>query len=192
MNLQSQSENEARILSRGQAVWEDPMKNNGLRCCAMLGCVAMFSLVARAELMDSDKTFLKVAAQSDVNEIKLSQLAETKALSAQAKAFAKKMVTDHQMLEVKMKPFADAAGLTAPSDVDSEHQAELDKLNGLSGPEFDKEYMSAMAMDHHKALDAFTTEESTTQDAKFKATVKQGMDVVARHTKMADAMQTKL
>jgi putative membrane protein len=121
-----------------------------------------------------------------------SSSAKTKASSPQTKAFAKKMVTDHQMLEVKMKPFADAAGLTPPADVDSEHQAELDKLNGLSGADLDKEYMSAMAMDHHKALEVFTTEGSTTQDAKFKATVKQGKEVVARHNKMADAMQTKV
>jgi putative membrane protein len=168
------------------------MKTNGLMCCAMLGCAAMLSIVAKAQLVDADKSFLTMAAQSDVNEIKLSQLAETKASSPQTKAFAKKMVTDHQMLEVKMKPFADAAGLTPPTDVDSEHQAELDKLNGLSGADFDKEYMSAMAMDHHKALDAFTTEESTTKDAKFKATVKEGKEIVARHTKMADAMQTKM
>ena len=169
---------------------EQKMKNNRLICCFLAGS-AMFSLVAKAELMDSDKAFLTVAAQSDVNEIKLSQLAETKASNPNTKSFAMKMVTDHQLLEAKMKPFADAAGLTPPMDVDSQHQAEMEKLNGLSGDAFDREYMSAMSMDHHKALDAFTTEESSTQDPKFKATVKQGKKVVAQHTKMADAMQTK-
>jgi putative membrane protein len=165
------------------------MKTKELMCCAMLGCAAMFSLVVKAELLDADKTFLTIAAQSDVNEIKLSQLAETKASSPKIKAFAQKMVTDHQMLEAKMKPFADAAGITPPTDVDADHQAEWSKLSGLSGAEFDKEYMSAMAMDHHKALEAFTSEESATKDAKFKATVKQGKEVVAHHTKMADSMQ---
>jgi putative membrane protein len=71
----------------------------------------MFSVVAKAQLTNSDNTFLTIAAQSDMNEIKLSQLAQTKASSSQTRAFAKKMVTDHQMLEVKMKPFADAADL---------------------------------------------------------------------------------
>ena len=168
------------------------MKTKELMCYAILGCAATFSLVVKAELMDGDKTFLTMAAQSDVNEISLSQLAETKASSPNTRTFAQKMVTDHQMLEAKMKPFADAAGIAPPTDVDSDHQAELSKLNGLSGAAFDKEYMSAMAMDHHKALEAFTSEESTTKDAKFKATVKQGKEIVAHHTKMADEMHAKM
>jgi putative membrane protein len=38
---------------------------------------------------DNDKQFLSMAAQSDINEITLSELAETKAASPQVKAFAR-------------------------------------------------------------------------------------------------------
>ena len=37
-----------------------------------------------------------------------------------------------------------------------------DKLNTLSGSDFDKEYMEAMTTDRQKALDAFTEEVNTT------------------------------
>jgi putative membrane protein len=133
-----------------------------------------------------------MAAQSDVNEIKLSQLAATKASNPQVKAFARKMVADHNMLEAKMKPFATAWSLTPPTGLDSDHQAIYEKLNGLSGADFDKEYISAMAEDHHKALDAFTKEGETTTDAKFKAAVLKGKAVVAAHTNMADSLKAKL
>ena len=139
---------------------------------------------------DQDKQFLSMAAQSDMNEIKLSQLAETKASNPQVKAFAKKMVTDHTKLEAKMKPFATSWGLTPPSGPDSDHQAIYDKLNGLSGAEFDKAYMNAMDEDHHKALDAFTKEADTTTDPKFKAAVEKGKTVVASHTTMADNLKS--
>jgi putative membrane protein len=148
--------------------------------------------IAQAAANDQDKQFLSMAAQSDMNEIKLSQLAEAKASNSQVKAFAHKMVSDHNMLEAKMKPFATAWGLTAPAGLDSEHQAIYDKLNGLSGADFDKAYMDAMAEDHHKALDAFTKEGDTTQDAKFKAAVIKGKTVVAAHTKMADSLTSKV
>jgi putative membrane protein len=44
---------------------------------------------------DADKKFLANAAQSDVNEIKLSQLAEQKATNPAVKSFAQKMVAEH-------------------------------------------------------------------------------------------------
>ena len=143
---------------------------NKWMCYAMLGCAAA---TAAAAVTDADKSFLAMAAQSDVNEITLSQLAATKATSSKVKTYAQKMVADHNMLEAKMKPFASAWSITPPSGPDAEHQTVLDKLNGLSGADFDKAYIDAMTMDHHKALDAFTTEVSTTTDLKFKATVKQ-------------------
>ena len=102
------------------------------------------------------------------------------------------MVADHNMLEHKMKPFATAWGLTPPSSLDSDHQAIYDKLNGLSGADFDKAYMDAMDKDHHEALDLFTKEVDTTTDAKFKAAVINGKSVVAAHTNMADDLKAKL
>jgi putative membrane protein len=49
-----------------------------------------------------------------------------------------------------------------------------------------------MAQDHYKALDAFTSEAQSAQDAKFKAAVLNGKTVVARHTTMADSLQNKM
>jgi putative membrane protein len=161
-------------------------------CTALLAGTLLASSLAKAAPPDDDKQFLSTAAQSDMNEIKLSQLAETKASSPQVKAFAKKMVTDHTKLETQMKPFATKWSLTPPAGLDPDHQAVYDRLSGLSGPDFDKAYMTGMAQDHHKALDAFTTEAQSTQDAQFKAAVLKGKTVVAGHTTMADNLQSKM
>ena len=102
------------------------------------------------------------------------------------------MVTDHMKLTASMKPYAMKWGLTPPVGPDADHQAELDKLKGLSGADFDKEYISAMDMDHHKSLDAFKQEVSTTTAMPFKTTVEKGKAVVAQHTSMADSLQAKM
>ena len=52
------------------------------------------------------------------------------------------MVAEHTRLEVEMKPFATAWAITAPTDLDADLQAIYDKLNDLSGVEFDKEYQA--------------------------------------------------
>ncbi len=112
-----------------------------MMCCVFIGSAALLLATnVQAQVSDDDKQFLAKAAQSDVNEIKLSQLAEEKASNPAVKAFAQKMVTEHNKLSASMKPFADSWGLTAPTDLDDDHEQEYAKLNGLSGADFDKEY----------------------------------------------------
>jgi putative membrane protein len=162
-------------------------------CTAALSCAALtLATSAHASVTDQDKQFLTTVSQANFNEIQLSKLAETKASTPEVKAFAHKMVADHTNLGMKMQPFATAWAITPPTTLDADHQAEYDKLNGLSGADFDKEYMTAMDKDHHLALDLFTAEASSTTDAKFKATVLQGKSVVSAHTHMADSMVAKM
>lgn len=159
---------------------------------AMTFATMAITVSARAEVTDQDKQFLTKASQGNLDEIKLSELAVTKASNPQVKAFARKMVADHKALGMKMKPFADAWALTPPSGLDSDHQAIYDKLSGLSGADFDKEYMNAMEKDHHETLDLFNEEAKTTTDMKFKTAVMHGQSVVAAHTHMADDLSAKL
>lgn len=163
-----------------------------IACCAMLGCAVLLMPSKAKAADDNDKKFLAMAAQSDVNEIKLSELAEQKSSNPDVKKFAMHMVTEHKAMSASMKPFAKAWGLTPPMDVDAAHKDEWNKLNGLSGKDFDKEYMDAMVKDHTKALDAFTDEAKITKDAKFKAAVLDGKSHVAAHKNMAYDLKKKL
>jgi len=141
---------------------------------------------------DNDKQFLAKAAQSDVNEIKLSELAIEKGTNPAVKAFAKRMVTEHKMMSASMKPFADSWGVAPATDLDEDHQKEYQKLNGLTGNDFDKEYIDQMVSDHAKALDAFTSEAKDTKDVKFRAAVLKGKTHVAAHKNMAYDLKKKL
>ncbi|WP_158944730.1 DUF4142 domain-containing protein [Granulicella sp. S190] len=161
-------------------------------CCAMLGIVAALSPTKAKAVTDDDKKFLATAAQSDQNEIALSQLAEQKATNPAVKSFAEKMVKEHTQMTASMKPYADSWGLTPPTGPDSDHQKELDKLNGLSGNDFDKEYMDQMVTDHSKALSAFTTEAKDTKEVQFRAAVIKGKTAVAAHKNMAYDLKKKL
>ena len=167
-------------------------KTNQMMCFAVLGFAAALVPTTAKAATDDDKKFLAMAAQSDQNEIALSQLAEQKATNPAVKAFAEKMVTEHTKMSASMKPFADSWGLTPPSGPDADHQKELDKLNGLSGKDFDKEYIDQMVTDHAKALSAFTSEAKDTKDVKFQAAVIKGKTAVAAHKNMAYDLKKKL
>jgi putative membrane protein len=161
-------------------------------CCAVLCGAASLATFRVFAATDDDKRFLANAAQADVNEIKLSQLAEQKASNPAVKAFAEKMVVEHKQMSRSMKPFAESWGLTPPSDLDNDHKDIYKKLDRLTGDDFDKEYVSQMVSDHTKALDAFTKEAKDTQDDKFRAAVIEGKTKVAAHKNMAYDLKKKL
>lgn len=160
--------------------------------CLFAGSLTVVAPRSVSADTNDDKKFLATAAQSDVNEIKLSQLAEQKASNPAVKKFAAHMVAEHEKMTASMKPFAQNWGLSAPTDLDEDHKKEYAKLSGLSGADFDKDYMSIMVDDHAKALDLFTDEAKNTQDAKFKAAVLKGKTMVAAHKNMAYDLNKKL
>lgn len=164
-----------------------------LMCCLVFGSAAvMFTPKAKAQATDQDKQFLAKASQGNYDEIKLGELAESKATNPAVKAFGQRMVRDHTALGEKMKPFAENWGLTPPTSFDEDAQKEYDKLSGLSGADFDKEYIDDMVSDHTKDLKLFTNEVNDTHDAKFKAAVEHGKSVVAAHKNMAYDLKKKL
>ena len=168
------------------------MKKTYIASCAVVALLACATTTRAKAESDDDKKFLGMAAQSDQNEIAMSQLAQQKATNPAVKAFADKMVSEHTNMSSSMKPYADSWGLTAPSGPDSDHQQEISKLQGLSGNDFDKEYIGDMVSDHAKALSAFTTEAKDTKDVKFRAAVIKGKTAVAAHKNMAYDLKKKL
>ena len=165
----------------------------GAICSAAMIAGMLAGTGARAQgPSDDDKKFLAFAAQADQNEIAVSEVAEQKATNPDVKMFAHKMVTEHKQMTAGMKPFAEKWGMTPPMGPDADHQKEIDKLNGLSGADFDKRYMDDMVSDHTAALSKFTTEAKDAQDPAFKQAVIGGKTKVAAHKNMAYDLKKKL
>lgn len=146
------------------------------------------SSAAHSAKGSSDKMFLHKASIGGYAEVQLGQLAAQKGSSDEVKQFGQKMVDDHTALNEQLKPFADSMGVPAPTKLDERNQAEYDKLNGLSGEEFDKEYLSYMVKDHHKDTREFRKEQATASDPALKDAVTKGAGVIHEHTVMVDRL----
>jgi putative membrane protein len=135
-----------------------------------------------------DKMFLRKAAKGGLAEITLGRLAAQKASSDEVKAFGQKMVDDHTKLNDDMAPIAESMGVMLPKKLSKTDQAEYDKLNGLSGDAFDKEYLAYMVKDYHEDLREFRIESTSTSDATLKAAVDKGAQVIHEHMVMVDKL----
>jgi putative membrane protein len=135
-----------------------------------------------------DKIFLRKAAQGGMAEVKLGQLAAQKGTGDDVRAFGQKMVDDHTKLNNDMAPIADSMGVRLPKDLNKEDQAEYDKLNSLSGNNFDMEYLSFMVKDHHKDLREFRQEAASTTDPTLQTAVANATKVIHEHSVMVDKL----
>lgn len=167
------------------------MKNRitHLMCCLTIGSAALlFAHPARAQADQQDKDFLTKAMQSNVDEIKMAELAERKG-DKSVSGFAHVLVDDHTTLGHKVEPYAQKWGLTAPTAMDAEHQKEYDKLEHMSQKEFDKTFIDDMVKDHEDAYDLFHKEIMDTHDNDFRGVVEEGQSMIVAHLNMAKAMQ---
>ena len=135
-----------------------------------------------------DKMFLRSAAEGGIAEVKLGQLAAQKGSSDEVKAFGQKMMDDHTKMNNEMAQVADSLGVMLPKSMNKEDQAEYDKLNGLSGNDFDMEYLSFMVKDHHKDLHEFRMEAASRADPTLRDEVVKAAGIIHDHTVMVDKL----
>lgn len=135
----------------------------------------------------SERAFISQAMQGGMAEVQLGQLAQQKSESNDVKQFAAKMVNDHgQMGEKWLKPVAQKMGLSDPSGPSKKDKKEIEKLQALSGQDFDREYITMMVKDHQKDLKEFQSEAQTAQDPTVKQIADKGSQVIQQHLQIIE------
>lgn len=146
----------------------------------------------RAPTMTGDTDFMTKAAQGGMAEVELGKLAATKAQSPEVKQFAQKMVTDHTKANDELKALAGEKNFSMPVRLDTKHQSVMDKLNSLSGAEFDKAYVDAMVADHEETVALFRSEAEGGKDADVKGWAGKTLPNLQMHLEMIKGIKSKM
>jgi putative membrane protein len=133
------------------------------------------------KLSSAEVDFVKEAAMGGMMEVKLGQLAESRASNRMVKEFGTLMVKDHSRANSDLKELAGKKGVRLAASLDEDHQADYDRLAKLSGLEFDREYMSMMVDDHEKDVDKFKEMSENASDSDLKAFVTKTLPVLQAH-----------
>jgi len=130
-----------------------------------------------------DKAFVRTATEDGIADVKLGQLAVQRG-GPEVKTFGQKMVDDHTAFNKEMGTVADALGVIPSKNMSKDDQAEYDKLNGLSGKDFDAEYITFILKAHWKKLHDFYMEASVAADPGLAAVVVKAMRTMHDHLGM--------
>jgi putative membrane protein len=136
---------------------------------------------ATSRLAGKDSLFVRKAAIGGLAEVKSAELAKDKASSTEVKSFADVMIRDHSKANQELQELAKQKGITVPTALDHEHQGNLDKLTGLTGAAFDKEYVRQQQAGHEKMLQLMTDEAANGKDPDLKTFAAAAKTVVSEH-----------
>lgn len=146
------------------------------------------STSAGADKGDMDKTFVEKATIGGLFEVQSSQLAQQKAQSDQIKQFAQMMVTDHTAANQELTAAAQQKQIQQPTALDEKHAADLKKLEGAQGADFDKEYAKAQLKAHKQAVNLFQKASQNCKDPDLKAWAGKTLPKLQQHLDAAQKL----
>jgi putative membrane protein len=166
------------------------------RILSVICCVALCSIPALAQKKAAagaamtDQQFVNFAAQTDMVEANLGQLAQTAAAAQPVKDYAQTLVADHTTDFNQLNAAAAQANLTAPNAIDAEHnKTMIDPFQKLKGAAFDRRYIHEMIVGHTKAIAVYKKEAADAQNPALKSYAEQALPVLQKHLDGAKTLE---
>jgi putative membrane protein len=147
--------------------------------------------VPNNEAAYSDQAFLRQVYESDAAQVQMGQLAQEKSQSPDVKQLAQGMVMNRTRLDEQLKPLADKMSVEKPKQPAKKDREVIAKLETLSGPQFDEEYIKAVAKNNQKDVKDFNTEAQSSQNPTLQMAAKQDAPVLARHQEAIEQLAQK-
>lgn len=146
----------------------------------------------RKMMRSADAIFAIKAAQSGMAEVQLGQLAAQKAGNPDIKAFGQQMVNDHPKSNNNLKAVAQSINMNLPSSLNGKDEAEYIKLQGLSGADFDREYVKDMLKDHEGDVKEFQKEVKDGKDPQIRNFASQTLPALQQHLSKIKTIQASM
>ncbi len=139
----------------------------------------------------NDNTFVNKARSAGLAEVKAGEVAAQRAQDAKVKAFAQRMIDDHNKANRELEELAKRKGWTLATTIDEKCQKELDKLSSATAQEFDRSYMEVQLKAHEAAVKLFKQESEVGEDLDLKALAGKTLPTLQEHLQMAKEASAK-
>ncbi|MGE8482314.1 DUF4142 domain-containing protein [Pseudomonas sp. FP1740] len=142
----------------------------------------------------SSNDFVDDAAAGGIAEVETSKLALEKSSSADIKAFAKMMITDHSKANEELAALAKKHDIEVPDSTTLVKQAK-EKILDLREESFDKAYANNQVKAHEEAIERFKKEANTVTDdrtkgaTELKAFAQKMLPTLENHLALAKKLQ---
>ncbi len=138
--------------------------------------------------------FVQDVAMSDMFEVESGRLATNQSQNNDVKAFAQRMIDDHTKTSDQLKALIKDKQIAVqlPTSLDDKHKANLDKLRGLSGAQFDQAYVPMQVDAHEQAVALFQAYADSGDNADVKQWAQSTLPTLKNHLADAKALNTEI
>lgn len=140
----------------------------------------------------ADQSFLLQAAYGGLGEVQVAGLAVASATSPEIRDFARQMQTDHGRTNERLRALAGARGITLPVEPDPGRQAVATALSGVTGLEFDRQYVAHQRLEHELAIGLFEGAVRTSRDDELRALAAEALPLLRAHLERVRALGSAL
>lgn len=160
-------------------------------CCIVLCSIpALGQKKASHGAAMTDQQFVDFAAQTDMVEANLGQLAQTAAATQPIKDYGQMLVTDHTNDYNQLYAVAHQANLNMPNAIDAEHnKTMIDPFQKLKGAAFDRRYVREMIAGHTKAIEVYKKEAAGAENPALKSYAETALPVLQKHLTAAKDLE---
>jgi putative membrane protein len=166
------------------------------RVLSALCCITLCSVPALAQAKTakrpamSDQQFVDLAAQTDMVEANLGQLAQSASSSQPVKDYAQMLVTDHTKDFDQLYTLAHQANLNRPDAIDAAHnKAMIAPFQKLKGTAFDHRYIHDMIAGHTQAIAVYKKEAADAESSALKSYAEETLPTLQKHLDDAKALE---
>jgi putative membrane protein len=139
-----------------------------------------------ADLTNRDKEYLRERAGQLAGDIKIGELATQKASNELVRAFGYRMVNDHKRSLENVQKVAAERKVDLPAEPPERYAKALEKLSGLSGNEFDVQYMRRALHEHRVNIKADGKRKYGTKDSQLRLVASGSHDLEMAHMALAN------
>lgn len=154
----------------------------------LAGSVMALLALSPAAQADSPRQFLQNALQGANSEIMLGRMAAERARSPAVREFGQTLVSDHQQARQELRELGRDFGLRPGWQPSDEARDERQKLDGLRGRDFDREFVRFMIDDHRKDISEFR-DEANEQHGRVSDLARNQIPAMRNHLRMAIALE---
>lgn len=140
-------------------------------------------------LSQQDKSFVQHAGDGSLAEADMGKLALQKGATPAVREFGRWMYTDHGLVANNwLKAILADQNESVQPKLTAEDQQLHQRLEGLSGARFDREYMQSQVADHEKTIPTFQQEARDGQNQMIKTFAANLIPVLEQHLAEARAL----
>lgn len=163
------------------------------RILSAVCCITLCSMSALAQAKKpamSDQKFVDLAAQIDMVEANLGQLAQSASSSQAVKDYGQMLVTDHTKDFGQLFDVAHQTNLNRPDAIDAAHnRAMIAPFQKLKDTAFDRRYIHEMIAGHTQAIAAYKKEAADAENPALKSYAQEALPVLEKHLDGAKALE---